>query len=226
MTLATIELRNITKKFEQGSELIQVIHDISKLFVQSSTYAITGESGSGKSTLLHLIAGLSEPSSGSVLYNNQDITSIPQTERNLYLNQSIGLLFQLPYLIHELSVIENIALKGLIKGNSYQESITTAYELLDAVQLGDKAHAHPATLSGGQQQRVALARALFNKPAFLLADEPTGNLDEATKISIVNFLHLCQKQWGMGMIISTHDAYVAQSMQCILRLHNGQFTTA
>jgi len=225
MPTAQLIAQNITKQFTQGTTSIEVLKGISTAFAQNSTYAITGASGSGKSTLLHLLAGIDHPTTGAVLFNGQDITSVSDEQRTDFLTHSVGLVFQLPYLIQELSVIENIGLKGLIDGKSYNESLEQAHNLLKAIGLEQKATASPATLSGGQQQRIAIARALFNKPAFLLADEPTGNLDEKTGASIIDFIHDCQKQWGMGLIISSHDTYVARTMQHTLQLHDGHLTS-
>jgi ABC-type lipoprotein export system ATPase subunit len=217
---------NLTKQFTQGSTTIDVLKNISISFAQGSTYAITGTSGSGKSTLLHLLAGIDTPTHGTVAYNSTPISSFSETERSHFLNKTVGLIFQLPYLIQELSVIENVALKGFINNINRAASLEQAHQLLATVGLADKAYAAPATLSGGQQQRVAIARALFNKPAFLLADEPTGNLDEKTGASIIDFINECQQKWHMGLIISTHDQYVAQKMKQAYHLHNGILTTA
>ena len=125
----------------------------------------------------------------------------------------------------ELTVLENVMMPGLIAGAPYEPCRAQAAEILSVVGLSEKASSHPLTLSGGQQQRVAIARALFNKPAFLFADEPTGNLDEKTGHDVVSFLLECQQQWNMGLVVSTHDIQVANRMQTTFVLHNGALTT-
>lgn len=217
-------VQNLTKQFVQGTHSVDVLNGISVRFQKGKTYAITGASGSGKSTFLHMLAGIDRPTSGSILFEEKSIIDASPTQRSYFLTHSVGLVFQYPYLIQELSVVENVGLKGLINGVPYPESIEKAHLLLKMVGLDGKAQAQPSTLSGGQQQRVAIARALFNKPAFLIADEPTGNLDEQTSLSVINFLHDCQKEWGMGLVISSHNPYVAQSMDYTYHLHNGKLT--
>lgn len=221
MNKIEIEAKNVKKNFEQGSVCTEVLKGISAQFEQGKTYALTGVSGTGKSTLLHIIAGLDAPSSGEVLYDNKDIASLSPDQRTHFLNRYIGLVFQLPYLIRELSVLENVMLMGLIKGDPESECKKRALELLVSVGLEDKANHQPASLSGGQQQRVAILRALFNKPAFLLADEPTGNLDELSGKLIIELLLRYQNEWGMGIIVSSHDAYVAERMEIVYKLHDG-----
>src|SRR5262249_15677130 len=144
-----------------------------------------------------------------------------QQEQAQWFNKQVGLVFQQPYLINELSVIENVMAKGLIAGMPKAECCAKAAALLDKVGLLNKADSMPATLSGGQQTRVALARALLNDPLFLLADEPTGNLDEKTGQEIVEVILEIQAALGMGVIISSHDPYVTERMQIVLSLHNG-----
>lgn len=219
---AQLRAEHVSKSFMQGLIATEILTDITVLFAQRHTYAITGASGSGKSTLLYLLAGLEVPTRGHVYFNNESIDLLSAPARSHLLNQSLGLVFQLPYLIAELSVVQNVMLKGIIAGEPLDACEEKAHTLLARVGLGAKAASNPSSLSGGQQQRVAIVRALFNEPAFLLADEPTGNLDEHTGRGVIDFLLECQSQWGMGMIISSHDAYVAQAMQTVLQLHDGR----
>lgn len=212
---------NLKKQFKQGPAMIEVLKGIDTQFQQGISYAITGPSGSGKSTFVHLLAGLDTPSEGAVLFNERNIAQFNESEREQFLNQSIGLVFQLPYLIHELTVIENVMVKGLMQHQNINTARQQALLLLARVGLEEKAYAPPASLSGGQQQRVALARALFNKPTFLIADEPTGNVDTNTGNLILDLLFEAQKEWNMGIIISTHDEYVAQRMKKVLHMKDG-----
>src|SRR5579871_6770625 len=221
MTTATLSTQNLVKTFIQESTEITVLKDVTTQFRQGSTYAITGNSGAGKSTLLHMLAGLEEPTSGTVLFNDHSLSTMSEHEKNTWLNRSVGILFQQPYLIKELSVLENVMLKGLIAGMPYVECAHKARVLLGKVGLIDKSDSRTTALSGGQQARIALARALFMEPLVLLADEPTGNLDEQTAQVIIELLLECQQLWHMGLIVSSHDAYVANRMQATLRLQNG-----
>jgi len=213
-----IIVRNLSKSFKQGAIRITILKHITVQFEQCKSYAITGVSGTGKSTFLQLLSGLDKPDSGSICYNDQNISLLSAKELDTIHNKDVGLLFQQPYLIKELSILENIMLPGLIGGLRLKESIERALFLLDHIGLYSKIKERTAALSGGQQQRISLARALFNKPAFLIADEPTGSLDKKTADSIIELLLRCKSDWNMGLIISSHDKYVTQVMQKIYRL--------
>lgn len=219
--MATLAAHEVKKTYIQGTNVIQVLQGVTVSFEQGSSYAITGPSGSGKSTLMHLLGGIDTPTQGTIFINSIDINMLAQAQKKALLSHSLGLVFQLPYLISEFSVLENVMLKGLIVGKQFNDLKDQAYLLLDQVKLAHKADSNPLSLSGGEQQRVALARALFNKPAFLLADEPTGNLDVPTGKVIVELLLSCQKEWGMGIIVSSHDEYVCERMTHVLHLDNG-----
>ena len=212
---------DVQKSYTQGNDTVHVLQKVSTYFEQAASYAITGPSGSGKSTLMHLLAGLDTPTAGTIFLNNTPLDQMSRAAKQFFLADSIGLVFQLPYLISELSVLENVMLKGLLAGKVPNELEERAFVLLENVGLAHKAHAHPRSLSGGEQQRVALARALFNRPLFLLADEPTGSLDVATGKEIVELLIRCKTEWGVGLIVSSHDAYVAERMEYVLHLENG-----
>lgn len=219
-----IRVQNLKKAFLQGDKEIVVLSGVDFVFEQGKSYAISGASGTGKSTLLHLIAGIDKPDSGRVLFNNKninlDLEKISHENLDFCLNKTIGLMFQSPYLISELSVIENIAMPAMIAGESFEDCKEHALEILRDLGVEEKAYCEPDTLSGGQQQRVALGRAIFNEPKFLLADEPTGNLDPKTGKIIVDLLLKCKNKWGMGLIVCSHDSLVWQSMDLRLSLEN------
>jgi len=219
-----IIVKDVKKKFRQNKGELTVLNGINTTFEKGGTYAITGVSGIGKSTFLHILAGIDAPSSGTVFYGITNIGAVSAAQKDFFLNQSIGLVFQSPHLISELSVLENIMVPGMIAGRNRAYCRGKALGILQYMGLKSKAESRPDSLSGGQQQRVAIARAIFNKPAFLLADEPTGNLDRETGKKIVDLLLQCKNEWGMGIIISSHDPYIAKKMDVVFRLQNGRLT--
>ncbi|HJM69217.1 MAG TPA: ABC transporter ATP-binding protein [Candidatus Babeliales bacterium] len=222
-TKHTLTLDSVFKSFTQGERTTTVLDNLTYTFDSERSYAITGSSGSGKSTLMHILCGLDMPTNGAVYFDRHNINKFDTHQRSLFLNKNLGLVFQEPLLLTELSVVENVMLKGLILGQDYAQARVHALELLERVKLVDKADAHPRSLSGGQQQRVSILRALFNRPSFLLADEPTGSLDDTAGRVITDLLCEYQREWGMGLIIASHDAQVAQAMDKVLRLHDGAF---
>lgn len=222
MRSSILRTMGLHKQFTLNHTTITILDHITVSFACDHTYALMGFSGSGKSTLMHLLAGLDIPSQGHILFNEHDINTLTIRQKQQYLNQSIGVMFQQSYLIPELSALENIIVPGLIQKKSFTQCKQEALSLLAYINLMDKKDSSIRSLSGGQQQRVALARALFNKPAFLIADEPTGNLDTATSLDMIHLLLDCHKKWSMGLIISTHDKDVARQMQTIYHLENGQ----
>jgi ABC-type lipoprotein export system ATPase subunit len=217
----SLVLENVFKRYFQAGVPVNVLNGVNALFDQGTSYAITGASGSGKSTLIHLLAGLDNPTSGTVYFNQTPLTSFTSSQKTFFLNKEIGLVFQYPYLIKELSVVENVAIKGLIAGKSMAECSQQAKDLLSQVGLAEKITAYPGQLSGGQQQRVSLARALMNEPNFLIADEPTGNLDKATGNAIIDLMSKLQQERGMGIIVSSHDDYVSSRMNIRYELKDG-----
>lgn len=217
---AKLSLEQVTKSYQQQSLVINVFDDISFDFYQGDCYAIMGASGSGKSTCIHMLASVDSPTSGQVTFNKQSLSSFSVTQTTSFFQNNISLVFQQAALFAELTVIENVMLKGILAGTLTYESYQHAHALLQQVGLADYASAYPVTLSGGQQQRVAILRAIFIVPHFLLVDEPTGNLDEKTGDTVIDLLLEYQKKYGMGLIMSTHNHLIAQRMGTILKVEN------
>ena len=205
---------DISKSFSDAIHKRTLFSNINYVFSQSVSYALCGDSGAGKSTFLHILAGIQSPDTGMVFFDGKLISDISD-----FHTRTIGLVFQQPYLIDELTVIENVMLKGFITDtDSYQQ----ARDLLSWVGLAEYEHDFPRILSGGQRQRVALARALYSKPLFLLADEPTAGIDPKAASEIIDLIMKCKQEWGMGIIISSHDIQIAQKMDRCLQLTNGK----
>ncbi len=220
--MSSIELKNINKSYRTVDQTINIFNDLSFKFHQNKSYAIMGVSGIGKSTLINLISNLDFPTNGHILFNEFNLSHFNSEQNQIFLNESVGLVFQEPNLINELTVIENVMIKGFIKKRDLNYCKNFALELLKNVDLENKANEYPSNLSGGQQQRVAICRAIFNKPQFLLADEPTGNLDEKTAKNIADLLFQFKNEWQMGLIIATHDKNLASLADEILIIKDGK----
>ena len=215
-----ISLENITKFFDDSL----ILNNINVKFEKKYSYAITGRSGSGKSTLISLLSGLEKPNSGNIYYNDFNLNNLMQYHRQILLQKSIGIMFQYPYLIKELTIIENILLKSLINNNNFYGLEDQAKHLLDKIGLFKKANNYPNELSGGEQQRVSFARALFNKPDFLIADEPTAHLDLKTKMHIIELILSLKEEYNIGLIITSHDELLYKNMDKIINLESSDLT--
>ena len=219
---AHVEIRDLRKSFEHGGRTIHVLRDIQLTLAAGEMVAVVGASGVGKSTLLQVIGTLDLPSSGTVLFDGEDVTRLAPARLADFRNRSIGFVFQFHHLLPEFTATENAAMPGLIAGLSRREASRRAEALLDRVGLGDRLTHRPGELSGGEQQRVALARALLLEPRLLLADEPTGNLDSATGEDMhALFVELNQER-GMTMLVVTHNQDLARRMPRQLRMVDGE----
>ena len=218
-----IELRNVTKTVRSGSDDLTILDDVSISIPDGQFVAVTGASGSGKSTLLGLIAGLDEPSSGTIFVDDDEITS--QTEDTLarIRSEKIGFIFQSFHLIPSLTAYENILIPMEILGLS--DARGRAVQLLEDVDLTNRGHHYPPELSGGEQQRVAIARAFANSPKFLLADEPTGNLDSKNGQHIFDLMKDLHRQNNVSLILVTHDATLAGQAQRRIVLTDGRVSS-
>lgn len=221
MQKSIIQVKDIYKSFATQGKHFSVLRGISASFEQGKSYAIKGVSGTGKSTLLHLMAGLHKPSSGTIYYDNEVIHDLSEEKYRRFLSHYMSLVFQKPYLLNELSVVENIMLKGIISGIDKKYCLEKAMQILEMIGLIDKAYITPMVLSGGEQQRVALGRALLLEPKFLLLDEPTAHLDEKGRDRIIELCKELQRISSMGIVLSSHDPIVTGAMDKEFILHNG-----
>lgn len=217
-----IETNNLIKIYQQGDIEVKALNDVSINFQQGEFTAIVGPSGSGKTTFLNSIGGLDTPTSGKVLINNTDITNLKSNELIDFRLRNIGFVFQAYNLIPVLTAKENVEFIMLMQGDSASDRKSRAEELLNAVGLSDQINRRPGQLSGGQQQRVAVARALASKPKFVLADEPTANLDSTSTSNLLDIMHRLNKEENMTFIFSTHDQRVIDRAKRIITLEDGK----
>lgn len=214
-----VSVQGLSKHFRQGDSEIKVLQNLSFDVRSGETLAIVGQSGSGKSTLLSLLAGLDQPSSGQVIIRGQSLQSLSQAELTRFRGQSIGIIFQQFHLMQNLTALENVLLPLDIAGVKGAEEL--AREALSAVGLGHREQHLPSQMSGGECQRVAIARAFVVKPALLLADEPSGNLDAATGEKVMGLLFEAVEKRGMTLLLVTHDRELAKRCQRQLVLQQG-----
>lgn len=217
-----ILLENLTKTYDEGGHCRTVLQNARAGFAQGELAVILGKSGSGKSTLLNLISGIDRADEGRICINGTDLTALNEQDRTLFRRNKIGFIFQFFNLITTLSVLENVTLPGELRGMPESEVRLRAIELLQAVDLADRLQTFPDRLSGGEQQRVAIARALVNDPLVVLADEPTGNLDEETGRQVLALLDRLTRQAGKNMIMVTHSAEAAAIADRVLHLRDGK----
>lgn len=221
-----IELHELYRCFREGAREHVVLDGISATFKHGETVALRGRSGSGKSTLLNLIAGIDAPDSGRVSVSGTELTTLSEHDRTLFRRKHIGFVYQAFNLVPTLSVADNVRLVLELNHVPRAEARDRVSDLLDAVGLADRADSYPDVLSGGEQQRVAIARALSHRPAVLLADEPTGNLDDSTADAVLSLLRKLVESTGTTMIVATHSATVAMACDRLLELHNGRLSAS
>jgi ABC-type lipoprotein export system ATPase subunit len=201
-----IDLQKVTKIYKLNQELnVHAVIEVDLQVAPGEFVVITGRSGSGKTTLLNLIAGLTQPTTGKVLLDGLDLWALSDKQRSVLRNQKTGFIFQFPSLLPTLNVLENVILPDMFCPEQHKEQLfTDAEQLLKTVGLVEKLNAYPRQLSAGQQQRVVVARALLNKPQFILADEPTSNLDEQTEQEIMELFQQIHRETGVTMLMVTH----------------------
>jgi len=216
-----IKLRDLSKFYEEGGKRVNILDRINAGFSEGELVSVLGKSGSGKTTLLNLISGIDSPDGGDILIGGASITRLSEKERTVFRRKHMGLVFQFFNLIPTLTVLENVTLPSELDGRGRDESRIKARELLEKVGLLNRSDTYPDRLSGGEQQRVAIARALINDPDIILADEPTGNLDEDTAAEVLALLLRLVREAGVTMVIATHSAEIKKYSNAVYTIHNG-----
>jgi lipoprotein-releasing system ATP-binding protein len=209
------------KTYHDGAAKVEVLKNINLAIASGDRLAIIGPSGSGKSTLLHLLGGLDTPSQGDLFINGANWQSIGEKQRCQLRNQHLGFVYQFHHLLPEFTALENVALPLLLADSSVAYAKEKATQILETVGLALRLEHKPAQLSGGERQRVAIARALVHEPQCVLADEPTGNLDQTTAYKVFDLMLTLNTQRNTALVIVTHDRQIAQRMDKVLVLHEG-----
>ena len=218
-----LQTKNLKKYYGSGDTQVRALDGVDLQVENGEFVAIVGTSGSGKSTLLHMLGGLDRPTSGSVVVDGRDLSTLKDEELTVFRRRKIGFVFQAYNLVPVLSVYENIVLPIQLDGGK----LDAAYidEVIGALGLKEKLNSLPSQLSGGQQQRVAIARALATKPAILLADEPTGNLDSRTSNDVLSLMKVTGQKFSQTMVMITHNEEIAQLADRIVRIEDGRIVT-
>jgi lipoprotein-releasing system ATP-binding protein len=217
-----LEVDELYKSYSSGNQRLEILSGLSLAVDEGEMVGITGVSGSGKSTLLHLIGGMDHPDRGSIRMLNRELSELTPLELSGFRNKTIGFIFQFHHLLPEFTALENVMMPLLLRGASMADAGASAAALLNEVGLDKRGHHRPGELSGGEQQRVALARALVGNPRFLLADEPTGNVDPQTGQAIGALFRKLHDKHGLASIIVTHNDQLARVCSRVYRLENGR----
>jgi lipoprotein-releasing system ATP-binding protein len=224
--MAFLEARAVTKSYTVGSQRLTVLRDLELAVEAGEMIAVVGASGVGKSTLLHVLGGLDAVDGGTIAINGTELTQLPDDDRVAFRNRHVGFVFQFHHLLPEFTAVENAEMPMRIARRDVADARQRAGELLRRVGLGERLTHRPGMLSGGEQQRVAVARALIMRPTVLLADEPTGDLDEQTADALHGLLREMHAAYGLTSIIATHNPRLAAACDRILRLEGGRLTAA
>jgi lipoprotein-releasing system ATP-binding protein len=219
---AVIRCEGLAKTYAEGSLKTHVFERLDLSVRPGETVAIVGVSGSGKSTLLHLLGGLDMPTAGEVYVAGRKMSVLSDADRGRLRNQALGFVYQFHHLLPEFTALENVMLPVLLSGAPVTEASSRARALLESVGLGHRLEHKPGELSGGERQRAAVARALVNRPACVLGDEPTGNLDEKTAMTVFDLMLGLNRDHGTSLVLVTHDHGLARRLDRVLELHDGR----
>ncbi len=227
MPNSILEARTLTKRFAvRGRVDVEVFRDLSFELAEGELVTLIGPSGSGKSTLLHLLGTLDRPTTGEVLIEGKNVAQLPDKELSAFRNHRIGFIFQFHHLLPEFTALENVAMPGMIAGKSFEEVRPRAEELLADVRLSERLEHRPSMLSGGEAQRVAVARAFLMKPAVILADEPTGNLDTRNSDILFQIMYDLSRKHNQTFLIATHNLDLARQADRVMHLEAGALNAA
>lgn len=218
---ALLEVREVTKAYDNSPEPTHVLKGVTMRLARGESVAVVGPSGCGKSTLLNLIGALDKPSSGTILFQGTDLNALNPRELARFRNTSVGFVFQFHHLLPQCTAVENVLVPTLVNDGAANTK-ARALELLDRVGLSKRVDYRPGRLSGGERQRTAVVRALINQPRLLLADEPTGSLNEESASALVDLLLELSREENMALLVVTHAMGVAERMDRVLELHDGR----
>lgn len=212
---------NLKKTYQDGERIVPVLDNVNFSVKQGESVAIVGRSGSGKTTLLNLLGGLESPTAGRVVLDNAHMHALSERKRGYLRNRVLGLIFQFHHLLPEFTALENVCMPLLIQGMQVKKAINKSLDILKKVSLSHRETHKPAALSGGERQRVAIARALVTQPKCILADEPTGNLDNESADQVYDLMMQLVREYGTSFIVVTHDLALAKRMDRIVSLERG-----
>ena len=219
-----LECQDVSKSFNVGNESLSILENINLMVSENDTVAITGKSGAGKSTLLHVMAGLDKASSGKIIFNDQDLSSISNSSLSKIRLINFGFVYQFHHLLDDLTVEENIQIPLLLNSSLNKDNKIKIKDIMQTLDIANRKNHLPWKLSGGEKQRTAIARALINNPKFLFLDEPTGNLDKENAIIIQNLLFELSDRYGVALITATHDNEFIKSFKQVYRLSKSKLS--